>query len=61
MCVDMLCPSAKTCKRSAYSGTVPDMYMQSYTDFGRPQGMTECDKYWPKLNKNEYSSTEVKK
>ena len=45
MCQDDKCPAASKCKRSPKSGTAPDPFAQSYTNFQRKSD--RCQYFFP--------------
>lgn len=49
MCKSTDCANSKTCRRSPDSGTVPDEYRQTWTDFKPPMvdgRQLDCNAYW---------------
>lgn len=44
MCDAHDCPNSKTCRRSPDSGTVPDAYRQTWSNF--KQEGKDCHAYW---------------
>lgn len=55
MCLNEVCPKAKHCYRSEQSGTVPNPWRQSYSEFNINSSTDTCQYYWEttKENKND--------
>lgn len=56
MCADDKCPSRESCYR--FKAT-PSKFLQSWGQFGRPDGDDKCSYYWPVESKSQLKRLDI--